>query len=93
MAQYPRFQLAIAMDTRTRACMTRRSMQMGYHWTFMDDMMAAAFARSASTTPKASIVTNANRDSIGQATNNGMKPMSANVGFSFNSVSLHCKYK
>lgn len=45
----------------------------------MATMKVAVFAKIANTIPKASIVTNANRNTIVHTENTGMKPMSADV--------------
>lgn len=42
-------------------------------------MKVAVYAKIANTTPKVSIVTNANRNTIVHTENTGMKPMSADV--------------
>lgn len=76
---YASSQPAIVMATATSANTTRRSTARASPWTFMDTTTAVAYARTASTTPKARTATSARQSTIVHVANSGTRQMSAVV--------------
>lgn len=72
-------QHVIVTAIRTLANMTKRPIVKGYRWTYMADMKVVVYAKIVNTIQKASIVINANRNTIDHTENIGTKPMCADV--------------
>ncbi|ALC44510.1 LanA [Drosophila busckii] len=77
--------LAIAMVTATSVFTMRRSTARACRWIYMATMMAVAFARTVSTTPRAPTATSASQSTTDPKANTGMKQM-------FEVVTCNCDF-